>query len=216
VLLTEAVARLADPPRPLPEGPAILDPRVLARAPDPPGWVVPPGIPPARDAAGLVLLYPDPAGEAHLILTVRHPGAHRHAGQVSLPGGRRDPGDDFPAGTALREAEEEIGLDRARHPVRILGTLDPIDVRVSGFLLVPVVGVTEREPELVPDPHEVARILHVPLRVFLPGAPIEVVEEEWEGRRLRYGAFPVDGYRVWGATGRLLGQLGALLGSAPG
>jgi 8-oxo-dGTP pyrophosphatase MutT (NUDIX family) len=169
---------------------------------------------PVRDAAALVLLYPDADGEAHLVLTLRHDGTHRHAGQVSFPGGRRDPGDDFPVGTALREAAEEVGLDAARAGVRVLGRLDPIDVRVSGFRLVPVVAVAAADPVLTPDPHEVDRIVRAPVAAILPGAPIEVVEEERDGWWLRYGAFPIAGLRVWGATARALGQLGAILGGA--
>jgi hypothetical protein len=85
-------------------------------------------------------------------------------------------------------------------------------VRVSVFLLVPVLPISAREPVLTADAHEVAAILRVPVRHFLPSAPIEVVEAERDGWRLRYGAFTVDGYRIWGATGRVLAQLGAVLG----
>lgn len=159
-----------------------------------------------------MLLYPDAAGEAHLVLTERPTGTHRHAGQMSFPGGERDPGDEFPVGTALREAWEEVGLDIARDPVTILGTLDVVDVRVSGFLLVPVLAIAAREPALTADAHEVAAILRVPVRHFLPSAPIEVVEAERDGWQLRYGAFPMGEHRIWGATGRILGQLGAVLG----
>jgi hypothetical protein len=109
---------------------------------------------------------------------------------------------------------EEIGLDAACDPVEILGSLDTVDVRVSGFLLVPVLAVATRAPALVADAHEVAAILRVPVRHFLPSAPIEVIEAERDGWRLRYGAFPVGEHRIWGATGRILGQLGAVLGEA--
>ena len=119
----------------------------------------------------LVLIYPDADDEATLVLTVRPEGDLRHAGQVSLPGGAADPGDDFPDGTALREAAEEVGLDAESRPAcRIVGRLDVVDVRVSGFLLVPVVALAERAPVLTPDPREVAAILHVPVGRFLPDA----------------------------------------------
>lgn len=170
---------------------------------------------PPREAASLVLLYPDEDGETHIVLMVRPEGDHAHAGQVALPGGKREPGDDFPVGTALREAGEEVGLDASAADVRVLGRLDTIDVRVTGFLMVPVLAVAFRQPRFVADPHEVAGLLTVPVRHFLPDAPVEVVEEDRDGWRLRYGAYPVQGYRVWGATGRVLGQLGALLGSEP-
>lgn len=214
MLLTDAIARLQARTDPLPAPPDAIDAVVLGRGATTPDWVRLRDEPATRDAAALVLLYPDAAGEAHLVLTERPTGTHRHAGQVSFPGGKRDPGDEFPVGTALREAAEEVGLDVSRDPVTILGTLDVVDVRVSGFLLVPVIAVAAREPVMLPDVREVAAILRVPVRHFLPSAPIEVVEAERDGWRLRYGAFPVGEHRVWGATGRILGQLGAVLGDA--
>jgi 8-oxo-dGTP pyrophosphatase MutT (NUDIX family) len=169
---------------------------------------------PTRDAAALVLLYPDADGNANIVLTVRPPGDHVHAGQVALPGGKREDEDLWPEGTALREANEEVGLDVDAAGVTILGVLETIDVRVSGFMMVPVLAVAAREPHLTADEREVAQLLTVPVSHFLPDAPVEVVEEDRDGWRLRYGAFPVAGHRVWGATGRALGQLGAVLGSA--
>jgi 8-oxo-dGTP pyrophosphatase MutT (NUDIX family) len=204
--------RLGRLPTPLPRPRSDIEARILT-APDRSvvarAW---PG--PVRDAAALALVYPDGDGEARIVLMVRPDHDHVHAGQVALPGGKREPGDDFPAGTALREAAEEVGLDAAEAGVSVLGSLDPVDVRVSGFLLVPVVAVAAREPLLVADPHEVAALLRAPVRGFLPTAPVEVVEEERDGWRLRYGAFMVEGYRVWGATGRVLAQLGAVLARA--
>jgi 8-oxo-dGTP pyrophosphatase MutT (NUDIX family) len=167
---------------------------------------------PVREAAALALLYPDATGEAHIVLMVRPDDDHAHAGQVALPGGKREDGDDYPVGTALREASEEIGLDARAAGVTVLGRLDVVDVRVTGFLMVPVVAVAERQPHFVADPREVAALLSVPVRHFLPDSPVEVVEEERDGWGLRYGAYAVLGYRVWGATGRALSQLGALLG----
>jgi 8-oxo-dGTP pyrophosphatase MutT (NUDIX family) len=195
--------------------PAALDPRVVVTAGSRPPWEreAPAGMP--RDAAALVLLYPGPDAEAHVVLTVRPAGDHVHAGQVALPGGKREPADEFPVGTALREAAEEIGLDAPRAGVRTLGTLRVIDVRVSGFLMVPVVAVAATEPELHPDAREVAELLRVPVRMFLPGAPIEQVEEVRDGWHLRYGAYPIGTHRVWGATARVLGQLGHVLDRAP-
>lgn len=165
-----------------------------------------------RDAAALALLYPDDRGEAHVVLMVRPSDDHVHAGQVALPGGAREPADAFPEGTALREAAEEVGLDVAAAGVTTLGVLETVDVRVSGFWMVPVLAVAERTPELTADPREVARILTVPVRHFLPDAPMETVDEHQGGWTLRYGYYPVAGHRVWGATGRALAQLGAVLG----
>lgn len=208
----DARRRLERLPSPLPRGRVELTPTVIVH-----------GLPsdavrgdrsgPVRDAAALVLLYPDIDGEARLVLTVRPDGDHVHAGQVALPGGKREPGEDFPSGTALREAMEEVGLDADAAGVSVLGRLDEVDVRVSGFVMVPVLAVAERAPRLVPQDDEVAAILRVAAGSFLPAAPIKLVEEERAGMHLRYGAYPVAGHLVWGATGMVLAQLGAVLGA---
>jgi 8-oxo-dGTP pyrophosphatase MutT (NUDIX family) len=203
--------RLSHLPTPLPPPRAEIEAHVLRRG-SVPETVRRSLASPVREAAALVLLYPDATGEAHIVLMVRPDDDHAHAGQVALPGGKREDGDDYPVGTALREASEEIGLDATAAGVRVLGRLDVVDVRVTGFLMVPVVAVVERQPPFVADPREVAALLSVPVRHFLPDAPVEVVEEERDGWGLRYGAYPVPGYRVWGATARALSQLGALLG----
>ena len=203
--------RLSHLPSPLPPPRAEIEAHVLKVGALPPG-ARRTAEQPVRDAAALILLYPDATGEAHIVLMVRPSGDHIHAGQVALPGGKREAGDMFPEGTALREACEEVGLDAELAGVRTMGVLETVDVRVSGFMMVPVLAVAEREPVFVADRREVAQILTVPVRHFLPDAPIELVEEDRAGWLLRYGAYPVAGHRVWGATGRALAQLGAVLG----
>lgn len=205
--------RLLAMPTPLPSPPRGIDARVIGQPGTLPAWIREAQNEPPRQAAALALIFPDEEGAAFVILTERPSGDLRHAGQISLPGGRINPGDDFPIGTALREAREEVGLDAEAAGVEVMGTLDVVDVRVSGFLLTPVVAVARRSPALVPDPREVASIILAPISAFLPGAPIEIVEAARDGYRLRYGAYPIQGHRVWGATARVLGQLGALLGS---
>ncbi len=148
------IARLAQLPDPLPHGIRAVDPVLLGRPSALPDWTrSEPGV--AGRAAALVLLFPDASGEARVVLTER-PDGLRHAGQVSFPGGKEDPGDDFPVGTALREALEEVGLDAAQAGVRIMGRLDVVDVRVSGFMLTPVIALAALAPTLVASPREVA------------------------------------------------------------
>ena len=202
--------RLADLPSPLPPPRPEIEAHILREGPMPPGARR--GTDgPVRDAAALALLYPDAQGEAHIVLQVRPSGDHIHAGQVALPGGKREPDDQFPEGTALREAAEEVGLDVDAAGVTTMGVLETVDVRVSGFWLVPVLAVAERTPTFVADEVETAAILTVPVRRFLPDAPVEIVEEDRGGWILRYGCYPVAGHRVWGATGRAVAQLGAVL-----
>lgn len=210
--LDEVRRRLLAMPRPLPPPPRGIDARVVGQPGALPAWIREAQSVAPRQAAALALIFPDEEGVAYVVLTERPSGDLRHAGQISLPGGRIEPGDDFPVGTALREAREEVGLDTGAAGVEVMGTLDVVDVRVSGFLLTPVVALARRLPALVPDPREVASIILAPISAFLPGAPIQTVEAAREGYRLRYGAYPVQGHQVWGATARVLGQLGAVLG----
>ena len=151
-------------------------------------------------------------GEACLTLTERSAGGHRHASQISLPGGAIDETDDGPITAALREANEEVGLDPVQAGVTVAGVLPMVDVRVSGFVVHPVIAFADRAPHLVPDGYEVAEVLTAPLAAFLPGAPIEIVTEERDGFRLRYGGYRIGRHLVWGATAGILGRLGAYLG----
>jgi 8-oxo-dGTP pyrophosphatase MutT (NUDIX family) len=212
VRFDEARERLAEIPDRLPPPPAALMPVVLADPEGVPGRA--PRFPdlPRRDAAVLILIYPDAAGDAQLVLTERSAGGHRHAGQISLPGGAIDPEDLTPAAAAIREATEEVGLDPVQAGVTVAGVLPLFDVRVSGFMVAPVVAFAERPPTLAPDGYEVASVFGAPLAAFIKGAPIEIVTAERDGYTLRYGAYRVGEHLVWGATAGILGRLGAFLG----
>jgi 8-oxo-dGTP pyrophosphatase MutT (NUDIX family) len=209
----ELRAILADPPLKLPPPPRVLLPVLL-----PGDYGTAPAVPdvparPPRDAAVLILFYPGPDGAARLVLTERSKGGHRHAGQISFPGGAMDDGEGIPE-AALREAGEEIGLVAAQAEVVIVGSVAPVDVRVSGFRVHPVLATALRAPALVADGREVAAIIHAPVALFMPGVPIVVETAERDGLRLRYGAYAVDEHRVWGATAMILGSLGEWLGGS--
>jgi 8-oxo-dGTP pyrophosphatase MutT (NUDIX family) len=167
----------------------------------------------ARAAAVLVLVFGDPAGEARVVLTERASYDGHHSGEVSFPGGKAEPSDAGPAATALREAGEEIGLD-PKDVERTIGGLDEVFIPVSDFRITPVIGLAVGTPVLVPNPAEVARILTPPIDAFLPGAPVEMAERTIGDWPIRYGGFRVDDLHVWGATARILGQLGAVLAAA--
>lgn len=159
----------------------------------------------------IVPLGADPDPDAGLVLIRRVDRGGHHSGDVALPGGRVEAGDASAAEAALREAAEEVGLDAGAAGVRVVGELEPFWIPVSDYRVTPVVAVAERMPTLAAAPAEVEAIVTVPLAAFLPGAPIEMVETTIRGFSLRFGAYPVAGLRVWGATARILGQLGAVV-----
>jgi 8-oxo-dGTP pyrophosphatase MutT (NUDIX family) len=208
----DVVRRLDPPPAVLPDGPAALVP-VFADSGEPrprPPWGPDTGA--GRPAAVLILVYPDDAGDARLILTERVDRGGHHSGEVSFPGGRAEPEDADLAATAMREAFEEVGLDADAAGVRVLGTLPARWIPVSNYAVTPVLAVAERRPMFTAQPSEVAAILEPPVASFLPGAPMIEVERAIRGWAVRYAAYPVDGLAVWGMTAMVLGGLGAHLG----
>ena len=164
-----------------------------------------------RQAAVLVLLFPDGAGDARVVLTERVTRDGHHSGEVSFPGGRAEPEDADLAATALREAAEEVALDAAGAGVRVIGELERFWIPVSNYEVTPVLALADRPPVLVASPDEVASIVTPRIADFLPDAPFEMVERTIRGWPIRYGAYRVDGLSVWGATARVLSQLGSLL-----
>lgn len=167
----------------------------------------------ASPSAVLIALYEE-GGEMHVVLTRRSWNLRTHRGEVSFPGGRSDPGED-PITTALRESNEEVGLDPSL--VEPLGQLDHLTTVSRRAYIVPIVALLSEPPHLQPNPDEVAAVLKVPLLELLePGV---FREERWgtpEVNRPVY-FFDLYGDTVWGATAALLRQLLALLtGTDPG
>jgi len=214
VKISEVRARLDPFPEHLPEIPAQIIPYVI----DAQGTPVPrePRFDGSRRAAAvLILIYPDADGEAQIILTERAAGGHRHAGQIS-PSRRRD----RPGRRRLRKPRRcarrarRSGSIRSRQACVSSCVLPVFDVRVSGFLVHPVVAFADIEPALHADEYEVVDVFSAPLAAFLPGAPIETVTAERDGFRLRYGGYQIGRHHVWGATAMMLGRFGAYLASA--
>jgi 8-oxo-dGTP pyrophosphatase MutT (NUDIX family) len=202
--------RLAHWPARFPEPAGILMP-VLVDGRDLPLPRTAPEDRPGRPAAVLVLLYPDPEGIARVVLTERASRDGHHSGEVSFPGGKAEPDDPDLAATALREATEEIALDVDAAGVRVVGLLERFWIPVSDFEVTPVLALAPGRPALSPSPAEVARILEPSMAHFLPDAPIALVERDIRDWAVRYGAYEVDGLSIWGATARILSQLGRLL-----
>lgn len=159
-----------------------------------------------REAAVLALFFPQESVPT-ILLTARHPDLKNHAGQISFPGGRREPDESLPD-TALREAKEEVGLPPAS--VELLGTLTPLYIPPSNFCVYPFVGITHESPRLQPQDAEVDAILRIPFPQLL--APETLRRELWtlHGREVEVPFFSVGSYRIWGATAMMLAELLAL------
>lgn len=139
-----------------------------------------------------------------IILTQRTDTLRRHAGQVAFPGGRIDPGDASPIAAALREAEEEIALPPSA--VTIIGTTD-LYRTVTGYDVVPVIGVVPPDLTLTPSEAEVADVFEVPLAFLFDPANHVRVSRMWEGIERHYYEIPWQGRRIWGATAAMIVNL---------
>jgi len=143
-----------------------------------------------------------------VLLTQRTDHLHDHAGQISFPGGRMDPSDFDPNHTALRESEEEIGLNP--QGVEIIGHL-PQYLTVSGYSVTPVVGLVKPQAEYALDAFEVADVFEVPLHFLMDPANHQVrVWESDQGSR-RFYSMPYENRFIWGATAGMLRNLYHLL-----
>ena len=160
----------------------------------------------ARAAAALVLLYPSNGG-LRIPLTIRRDDLPHHAGQVSLPGGRVDPGESAES-AAVREATEEAGIDPTA--IRVVGSLSSLWVVVSNHVVRPFVAVTDRRPEFRLAPEEVAGLVEARLDSLRDTSAVGWTEQLRLGIPVRYPYFDVDGRQVWGATAMILGEFVSL------
>ncbi|WP_026970037.1 NUDIX hydrolase [Algoriphagus terrigena] len=158
-----------------------------------------------RNSGVLILLYTD--GKSTFFPLIKRPVyLGFHSGQMAFPGGKMEKTDENVIQTALREAEEEVGIDR--HEVRLLGKLTDLYIPTSNFLVSPVVGFLEGIPEFIPDENEVSRIVETDLDFLLsPEIRKQTVLELGENIRLDTPYFEIDGEVVWGATAMILNEL---------
>lgn len=161
----------------------------------------------ARRSSVLILFYPyEETVYFPLILRPTYPGVH--SGQVGLPGGGVEEGDSNLIDTALREAQEEVGVDPLT--VNVLGQLSTLYIRPSNNLVLPVVGWTRERPTFMPDPREVALLIEASLLEFLDPTNLRTEEWEFQNRKAQVPLFGIQQQVVWGATAMILGELFAL------
>lgn len=172
----------------------------------------PEGVSP-RQAGVLILIYPDSDG-LHLILTRRSDALRGHTGQISFPGGRRDPQDANFTETALRETCEELGV--CDDEIRVLGMLSTIYIPPSNFEVFPTVATTPIEPLYTPNPAEVAEVFTLLLDDLLDDHLKEQEEWDFQGARVPIAFYRVNGHKVWGATAVILSELEGRLRAALG
>ncbi len=157
-----------------------------------------------RAAAVLIPLFVS-EGDVHVVLTKRTEHLRSHSGEVSFPGGGREPSDVTLLDTALRETHEEIGL--RPEAVDVLGTLEDLPTFGSNYLIRPYVSCIPRTDGFVLDPHEVERVITPKLELFTDPSVRRIEIRQRDGVEYQVHFFDVDGDNVWGATARMLVRL---------
>ena len=152
------------------------------------------------------------AGEPRLLFTLRPAHLRRHAGQVSFPGGARDPDDPTTLHTALREVREELGV--SSESVEVLGMLDEIPT-TSEFRVVPYVGLLDPSVVMHPDAGEIAELLEIPVSDLLVPGLRRTEKRFYRGAERDVYFYDVGRHTIWGATARILSNLLAVISELP-
>lgn len=160
--------------------------------------------PDARTAAVLILLFPR-KGKVHTVFMQRPEYEGFHGGQISFPGGKKEKGDGNIIHTALREAEEETGIDSSL--IEVAGTLTPLFIPVSRMVVTAVTAWTSDEPVFKPDPREVVFLIEADLTRFTDPSIVQVRPMKIRGEVYDIRYFSYEGHVIWGATAMMLNEL---------
>ncbi len=159
-----------------------------------------------RQAAVLILLYEEDS-KINTVLIERTPDPGPHSGQIAFPGGRREAYDNDLIDTAIREAEEEVGVTIKRE--NVIGSLTPVEIPISGYSVLPVLAMIDTKPIFTPCPDEVNQIIEVELTEFLSTLTHKAIVAR--GYDISAPCFTIGEIVVWGATAMVLNELKDML-----
>lgn len=197
ISLIKSLIKALEPPLPGDAAHAFMEPSVRFTGTEPPDPLN------ARQSSVLILLYPSGDGFGiPFIQRADYPGVH--GGQISLPGGKCEPGDQSFWDTALRETREELGVDTDE--VAFLGQLSPLFIPNSNFVVYPQVGYLDQVPDFIPNSTEVAEVFQVPLGTFFDFANIKRFTRQVNGNTIHAPYYDVDGRQIWGATAMIISE----------
>ena len=165
----------------------------------------------ARDSSVLLLFYPK-NGQLYLPFIKRTSGNTSHSGQISLPGGKYEESDKNRTVTAIRETNEELGVDCKK--IKILGYLTELYIPVSDFMVLPVLGFCEKRPEFKMNQFEVEEVIEMPVQELLAKENINEFSFDKNGLTIHAPYFNAKGHKVWGATAMILSELREIFLSA--
>lgn len=162
----------------------------------------------AKAAAVLILLFPD-NGSIHTVLMQRSDYKGIHGGQISFPGGKKEPADKDIIQTAIRETQEETGVNREE--ISVIGTLTPLFIPVSNMIVTPVVGWTKYKPQFRHHPEEVVFLFDAEIIKLLDPIIIRTKPMKIHGKMIEVKYFDYNGNVIWGATAMILHELLTLI-----
>lgn len=163
----------------------------------------------ARKSAVLIVLYPN--GDSINTILIQRPNYEGvHGGQIAFPGGKFEDADQTLSNTALREANEEIGIDTGN--IQIIGNLTDLYIAPSNFLVSPYIGFTNELNELIPNNYEVSKIIHTDL-FNLNKEEIKGIKsiEHSNSYKIKTPYYEIEGFTVWGATAMMISELNAIV-----